>query len=69
LVVLQRREKAARIQDPVEKREEMERMREHIYNTQDTNRGTTNTISPLRIVSDELTFNVSSTTLFLMSIL
>jgi hypothetical protein len=53
LVVLQRREKAARIQDPVEKREEMERMREHIYNTQDTNRGTTTCISPLRILGDE----------------
>jgi hypothetical protein len=53
LAVLQRREKAARIQDPVEKREEMERMREHIYNTQDTNRGTISCISPLRILGDE----------------
>ncbi len=53
MVVLQRREKAARIQDPVEKREEMERMREHIYNTQDTNRGTVSCISPSRILSDK----------------
>jgi len=37
--MLQRQEKAMRVQDPVEKREEMERMREHIYNTQDINRG------------------------------
>jgi hypothetical protein len=60
LVVLQRREKAARIQDPVEKREEMERMREHIYNTQDTNRGTISCISPLHLLGDEfntLTFH------------
>jgi hypothetical protein len=53
LLVLQRREKAARIQDPVEKREEMERMREHIYNTQDTNRGTITCIYTFHIPGDE----------------
>ncbi len=52
----------------MEKREEMERMREHIYNTQDTNRGTISCISPFRFPGDEFNLEFFIDFNFLLSI-